>query len=216
MPEFADESWNSAPGMTRNHATAGDTQLFVRFSMEPRQDAEASTQEGRPIFKDVEYVEIAAPGDKSNIIHKPVTDDLRRRFRAQYNDWKSGNVDAVTGTPLSEWPAVTRSTVEELAYFKVRTVEQLAGMTDANLQKLGHGYLVLREKARDLITKAKEDAPLLRMRAELQDRDNAIATMQLQIKQLGDALQGKGIPVPQTDAAPAKRGRPKKQPEAES
>lgn len=214
--EYADESWNGAPGMRQR---GEPERLFIRFERLPKQNAEKTLAEGRPVFDDVEYIEIAVPGDKSNIVHKPVTDEHRRKYRAQYADWKSGLEGVTSGTPLAEWPAVGRSQVEELLYFKIKTVEQLASVSDGNLQHLGHGYLELRRKAADYLAHAKENQPLLAMRAELASRDNTIATMQEQLLQLGDALQAQrqgGPSVPTVgggdEVPPPKRGpgRPRK------
>jgi hypothetical protein len=208
MAQLADESWNDAPGMRRG---GEPERLFIRFEKLPKQNAERSREAGRPVYEDVEYIEIAVPGDKSNIVHKPVTDEHRRKYRAQYADWKSGQEDAVSGTPLSEWTALGRSQVEELLYFKIRTVEQLASVSDGNLQHLGHGYLELRRKAADYLAAAKDNQPLLAMREELATRDNTIATMQAQLKQLGEALERARAQAAGEDESPKRSpGRPRK------
>jgi hypothetical protein len=173
-----------------HNPNAGAEKLFVRFGLHPRHDEAKSLEEGRPIFEEVEYVEIMVPGDKSNTIHRPVTAADRNRFRAQYQAWKSGaDQDAATGTPLSAWPAVTSAQVAELAHFNCRTVEQLATMSDSNLQGVGP-ILALRQKARDFIEAAKGTAPVQKLRAENDELKGRMSAMQAQLDALV-AAQGK-------------------------
>lgn len=164
-------------------SSADDKRLHVRFHMHPRKDEDRSTKEGRPIFADTEYVEITVPGDKGNQIDRPARDDDRQRFPRQYAAFKSGKGETHNGTPLSEWPQVTRSQVEELAYFRVKTVEQLAELSDGNARNVGP-ILALRQKAKDFLEKAKGGAVESRLRAELDERDSKLAAMQAQIDAL--------------------------------
>lgn len=179
MRGVAEESWTQPQ--------SGDEKLFVRFAMQPVQDDKKSQESGRPVFNDVEYIEIMAPGDRSNIVHRPVRDDDKQRFARQWAAWKSGAGEGVSGTPLKEWPGVTRGQVEELAHFRVHTVEQLAGISDGNMQNVGP-LMALRQRARDYLEQAKGQAPLTQMRAELAQRDNVIETLQRQVRELGELV----------------------------
>ena len=183
MAAVADASWNSAAGMQ----DPGQERLFIKFGMHAVKNEEKSLEAGRPIFEDREFVNIMVPGDKQNVIHREVRPDDKERFSRQYAAWKGGNGDQLVGTPLAEWPAVTRSQVEELAYHGVRTVEQLAAVSDGNASKMGP-IQALRQKARDFVEQAKGNVPLEKMRAELVERDNLIATMRKQLEDQGNAI----------------------------
>jgi hypothetical protein len=157
--------------------------LFVRFSIEAKRNERKSVEEGRPVFDDVEYIEILTPGDKGNSIHRPIREHDKQRFGAQYEAWKKGLTEPVSGTPLSEWPGVTRSQVEMLAFHNCRTVEHLAGLSLSNAQSIGPVQSLV-QRARDYLEKAKGDAPLLKVRAELAERDNRIEALEKQIQAL--------------------------------
>lgn len=161
-------------------------ELRVEFSLVPKKNEDKSKEAGRPIFEDVEYVRIPVPGDKYNTPHKPVGEKERERFRAQYEAWKTNPAEKMQGMPLSEWAGITRSEVEELAYFHVRTVEQLAGLSDGNAKNVGP-ILALRQRAKDFIEKAKEDAPILAMRALLEEEKAQRLALERQLKELVDA-----------------------------
>jgi len=206
--------------------------LYVQFYMHSVQDSAESLIQGRSIFNEVEYVRIRTPGDKSSIIERPLRfgplpGDDNNRFAQEYFMFKQGVADPLIGTPLTEWPQVTSSQVNEMVHFNVRTVEQLATMSDTNAQNFA-GILKLREKAKVFLQNAKDQAPLLQMQNELESRDNQIETMMNQMQEMqGELAALKGMPAPTPIVipdpviippepevpAPKKRGRPRKNPE---
>ena len=127
----------------------GDENLLVRFYMHPAKDKTASAEEGRPIFKEVAYVHIMQPGNKESIIHRKATDMDKQRFAEHFRKFEAReDQEAIDGTPLVEWPGVTRSQAEELKFYNVVTVEQLAGMSDTNTQNFrGMGEMKRRAAA---------------------------------------------------------------------
>lgn len=143
-------------GGANNSRWADDDKLLVRFFLHPSQDAARSVKEGRPCFKDTEFVQIMQPGNKESIVMRPATQTDKQRFHKHYRAFKDRNdSDLLEGTPLDQWPAISRAVVEELKYFNVLTVEQLAGMSDANAQ--GHmGINMLRDKAKTWLDLASD------------------------------------------------------------
>ena len=125
-----------------------------------------SKQEGRPVYEDQEFVTILIPGTRGTSAHEPVNDEHRARWPKEYAAFKEGKELPLEGTPLANWPnsSMTRSRVEELAFFNVRTVEQLAAVDDAAVQRLGMGAWEMRENARKFLDVAKNGtAPLERL-----------------------------------------------------
>lgn len=172
----ADESWMQAAGQLPSASVA------VRFEVLAREDEAATLEKGCPQFRDVEYIEKRVPGDRGNVVHRPITAEDRKEFAVQYEAWKKGLADPTAGSPLKEWPLLTRSQVEVFALNGVKTVEQLAEMSDGNTQMMGAGVLALRSKARDWLEKAKAGSLDLKLRAELDKRDSQIAALQEQLK----------------------------------
>lgn len=187
--------------------------LLIRFSVESKPDKVATAEQGRPIFKDVEYIEKIVPGDRNSRVHTPVTEEIRQQFRRQYEDWKAGREAPKHGTPLTEWAGVSRSQAETLAFSHVKTVEELANVSDSNLQRLGPGYATLRQNARDFLLQAKDSAHLTKLRAE---NDEIRAQLDSTRKQMDEVmaelrlLKGAAATASkQVDEAPAsgRRGR---------
>lgn len=164
----------------------GDEKLFVKFFFHPKHNKKKSVEEGRPIFDDTEYVEIQIPGDKDNIVRRPASTKDKERFPKHYAAFKNKGEEALVGTPLSAVPWITQGGVEELKHFGVHTVEQLAGITDANAQNF-RGVNTLRDQAKTFLEAAAGNAPLIQMQAELEDRDKKISALEIKIENLIDS-----------------------------
>lgn len=175
-----DEVFLDANTLMADRPDAGDEALLVRFHLVPKQDAVATAKEGRPIYRDVEYVTISPPGERFNVPDKRATDYDRRRFRRQYAAFKSGQGETLHGTPLSKWPLMSAAQVEELKYFHVRTVEALATMPDGNIPNVGN-ISHLKKLAVDYLEIAKGQAPAIQLRAELEKRDETLGALQRQM-----------------------------------
>ena len=143
---------------------------------------------GRPIYVDREYIKIVTPGDKDNIPHRPVRPSDIEAYRAQYNRFKAGLSQATTGTPIEQLPGVSKSQVKELAYFNIRTVEQLVQTSDANLSRVGP-YMALRQKAADWLKAARGMAPVNEARAEAERLKDEMKRQAEEIKQLRELLE---------------------------
>ena len=142
--------------------TQGDEYLAVRFYHESKEKKDKSLKAGRPIFEDVVYVEIMQPGNKDNIINRPATEMDKQRFAKHYAMWKArtSNEDhQLVGTPLSEWAGVTRSQANELSFFNVKTVEQLAHMADSNTNNM-MGLGGLKDKAKKYLDSSADQATI--------------------------------------------------------
>ena len=150
---------------------AGDARLHVRFFTKATMNPFRSEIENRAIYEDLEYIEIWIPGDKSNINVRPVQLDDKMRFRERYDNWRKG-VTTQIGTPLKLMPFLTESQAEELAYFRITTVEQLAGMADSNLQGM-HGMTDYKNRAQAYLDSQKDAGALLKRIADLEARLNA-------------------------------------------
>ena len=166
----------------------GDEVLLVRFFNHPKQNFQKTAAEGRPIFEDVDYIEIAAPGDKDSVIIRPAFTADKARFPRHFEAYKVRHEDHLEGTPLSAWPLVTRAQVEELAFFHVRTVEALANMSDGDAQKF-MGIQKLQKLARAYLAEAKDKAPIAAMQKELEERDSKISGLETQLQAMDKKMQ---------------------------
>jgi len=145
--------------------------------------------------REIQFVRIQNPGDKLNIIERPVEEEDKRRFPRQFLYFQMKNSEGqVLGTPLADWhkdcpDELNRGQLEELQILKFQSVEQLATASDAQLQKVGMGSTGLREKARLYLTnknKSESTKELEKTRAELDE-------LKAQMAELLAAKKGKKL-----------------------
>jgi hypothetical protein len=165
-----------------NHA---DSRLQVRFYKRPVQQEQESQEAGRPIFKEFDFVHICVAGDTLTEIDTYVLPSHKTRFPQQWANYmnrQGANEPDIVGTPVSEWPIVSKSQAEELRALKFHTVEAIAGASDQQLQRMGMAAgmspYAFRDKAKSFLNLAiasaetdKRDQELNSLREELAKKE---------------------------------------------
>lgn len=163
-----------------------------RFHIEPVQDEAATAAQGRPIFRNEERVQFIMPGSPNQPVFR-VSDEHRERWPDQYAAFRRGEDHSVEGTPLEQWPIMTRAMVLELKAMNVFTVEQCAGLSDMALQKIGRGGYALRERAKAYLDEAEALAFSERLNRENELLNSRIVAQDRQLaeqRELLDRLHG--------------------------
>lgn len=180
-------------------AHGNDSNLFAEFFMKAVEQKAESLAQGRPIFKDVEHIRIIVPGDRTKVVEREVRlhDDAGgglisdvNRFPAQYAAFKAQTEQVVSGTPIVEWPLLTRSQAMELKGMHFHTVEQLAGASDTQLGSF-FGGKELRNKAASWLDTAKGGAEAARVAEENKNLKADIEMLKQQLSELGKTVEGK-------------------------
>ena len=160
----------------------GDDKLTVKFRRVPILNPFKSTQEGRAVFDEKDFITIFTPGSQLTVIDTPITDGFYlQRFGKQYAEWKDGIEAAGSGTPLEHFPFLFNKVAltAELKAMHIHTVEQLSTLPDGAAQKIMGGF-DLRKMAGDWLTSSKskaDDEEKIALKAQLE-------TLQAQMKQL--------------------------------
>ena len=167
-----------------SNLTFGDERLGVQFYNRVVEDVEATLREGRKCFKSREYVRIMVPGDRSNIVDRPVQktgilpSDDTLRFQQQYARFKARQEQPMAeGTPLGLWPLISETLVEEMKYVNIFTVEQLAEINDSFVGKIPRGS-ELKRRAQEFVAAMKDQGLVGKLQTELAERDNRIETLE--------------------------------------
>lgn len=174
-----------------------DSRLSCRFFVMPVQNNFKSEMEGRPIFDDLEMVEIHVPGDKLNVVVAPTREEHKRRFPLQwahYSAKKEGDQRLAGKTPITAWVQLTPAQAEELRWLKFLSVEDVANASDTALQSLkmigGMTPYKLREAAQNYLAAAagkavsqRDQEAIASLRAE---NDTLRAQMQTQAASFED------------------------------
>lgn len=168
-----------------------DSQLWVKFYKSAVHLKGRSEKEGRPIFEDRDFIAIVVPGSADEHVRE-VRDDDKVRFHVQWARYQANQEQVQDGTPVDDWAALTASQREELKHLKVYTVEAVAGLSDAQAQKLGPGYMSLRTKASAFLEQAKDSAAAQRFAAENDALRSELADLREQFKALQSQIDRKG------------------------
>lgn len=169
----------------------------VQERMAPNKDDEALFVEFfRHPIDGKDRIRIRIPGD--NLV-EPVfmaDDYYKARFAAQWQAYSSDRSQFAGQTMLIDCGWVDVGLREHLNYHGIKTVEGLALVSDGNVERLGPGFLALRNKARDEIAarrKAKEydavKAEMEALRAQVSEQTSAmdeIASLRAEIAALKD------------------------------
>ena len=163
-----------------------DEQLLVKFYLEPMQDHTKSAELGRAVFKDVEFVDIRVPGSRDSVARPARPADIAR-FPRHYDAFKKRIDMPVEGTPLIEWPLLSRSGVEELAFLGIKTVEQLASVADVHTSSV-RGLASFKRQAQEWLEDAKDDAHVTKLTARLEDAERQLELRDRQLQELSSRL----------------------------
>ena len=175
-----------------------DDRLSVKFYKKTLKDEFKSKLENRPIFYEADFVKIHVPGSQLFDIDTFVNDTHKQRFPRQwahYLNTQKVEGSLTLGTPIAEWPLISRSMAEELKAVGFHTVDSIATASDAQLQSIGmkagmqpHAF---REKAQRWLQQAKQGASVESdaaekeaLKAENAATKEALAQLQAQMAEL--------------------------------
>lgn len=179
---------NGAYTRTESFAPNSSAGSYPRFYLDPVQDEVASAQQGRPIFRQLERVEIILPGNPHTRPVANVTEEHRQRWPREYGAFREGVEVSPDGTPLEEWPILNRAQVAELKHLGIKTVEHVAALDDHAMQRIGMGGRVLRDKALAYLDDAANVAMNERLSKENDDLKARLSALENQNAELGQLM----------------------------
>jgi hypothetical protein len=173
-------------GGSYNVSHGDDRGLIVHFEKRAIEDTEESNKQGRPIFRDRDFVIINIAGDQTRVIERPVDLDGNGRvppdnvrFPRQWAAFQAQNEQTQDGTPITEWPPISKSQAAELKAMHIHTVEALAAVADSNLKWMGARDM--QKKAQAWLSQASDGAGVSKLVAENASLRNELEAIKAQI-----------------------------------
>ena len=193
-----------AQAFTKSKRLAADATMPIRFYMGAELDEKRSKLEGRPIYNDAPFIEIFIPGDKDNVVRRKVWDEPgvensdTARWPKQWAAFKAGQEQVSSGTPIDKLPGITEGQCRELAFFHVRTIEHLAGLSDEHASR-SMGLVALKQRAQAWLDAAAGNAPLEAAKAALEEERTQRLALEDRLAALeraagGEVKRGPGRP----------------------
>jgi hypothetical protein len=144
---------------------------------------------GRPVFKTIDYIKKFVPGDATNIVDREVRPEDLEEFSREWEAYQKNQSQDTLGTPLEMLPGLSPARIEEFKAFPkapVRTVEELAGLSDVYVQ--GFQCSAERDRARTWLLAMEKQAPMAALEAEVAKKDAELAQVRDRLAQLEAAL----------------------------
>lgn len=184
--------------------------LAVFFHTESKRDNYQSTLQNRPVFVEETRITKLVPGDTTLVVTREIRtteqEDDRVNYPVEWQRFLQKKEAVAPGTPIDLWPELKGNQVAELKALHITTIDQLAGLSDGQGQKI-MGFNDLRKKARAFLSAASEASMLTQIRGEMEkamaEKDTQISELTAMVKKLLES-QGAGSTVKRG------RGRPPK------
>lgn len=161
--------------------------------------------------REVDWIEYCAPG----MAHIATTRDAVKRLQKNgrlwemlsphYDAWKKNQEAPANGIPLAAWAGVTSAQAEVLKAQGIRSVEDVAAISDSMINRVNlPGVRALKEAAQRFL--AAQDN--VKVEKALQEKDQQIADLQAKLENLAEMMAARL----DADEAPKRGpGRPRKE-----
>lgn len=148
----------------------GDHEYHAEFTLEKVPNFDGTD------YTEVPHLRLQAPGNTKAIYHQPVRMESApgrpsdpERFPREWAAFQAGH-SIESGTSIYNWDGVTASDARRFDLNGIKTVEQLAHVSDANLAGLGVGAMALRDKARAYLAGGTTETVLRQQLGEQADQ----------------------------------------------
>jgi hypothetical protein len=94
------------------------------------------------------YILIVSPGQNKSEVRRPVQEKDKRTYKDAWKAFEANKEASLDGTPIEMLPGITEHQIKHYRYLNIYTTQQLASVSDGNLQNLGTGAMAARENAR--------------------------------------------------------------------
>lgn len=140
---------------------------FVEFFRGSKLNGVRSQAEGRPVYDPVDMLKLIHPGERDVHILE-VRDEHKWQFPRQWAAYEAGqSKEAQSGTPISTLYPNEPELVRQFQALHIYTAEQMAGLTEQGISRLGMGGRAHVERAQKFLEHASKMAGASKLQAEL-------------------------------------------------
>lgn len=159
-----------------------DRPAYVRFERVPVEDKAETLKQGHYVAKDVDYALITPPYSR-DVVRIKVTQWMLNLAQDQQNDrippawveaykeayirFQNGQEQPLVGTAIRGWGVISPAQQETLIRMNILTVEDLAGINDEGIRRIGMGGTDLKNKAKAWLAQLQDKGPLTHENAAL-------------------------------------------------
>lgn len=164
---------------------------FVQFFIREMKDEARSISLGRYVPRELEMIRIYIPGDNKQVAERRARPEDKIKYRAQYDAFKKlENQEIPEGhLALEYWTVLSRAQIYDLKSLNIFTVQQLAGVPDEALGRIGIGARQLRKHAQVFLETAAKGVVPAQLVAENETLRNQVTLLTEQIAGISRKLE---------------------------
>lgn len=148
-----------------------DRPPYASFEMRAVEDRDLTVKRGMYMTKDVAFAVIIPPGSKDRVERKAeewiadlelrVSEDRFKpewlsQIKARYTEWINHREAPIDGTAIGNWPILSPSQRKACETYNIRTVEELANLSEEGMANLGMGSRALKDQAKSWLIAAND------------------------------------------------------------
>lgn len=130
------------------------------------------------------FVKMHPAGERLNVIDRPVKEEDKHRFPAQWNAFLQNRTQVPEGTPIDLLFPNNPAVADNLKAMNVYTIQQLAKLSSNAIDTIGMGARDWINKAVQYLDSAQSGAAFLELRSEVEKKDQEIKLLRRQVEKL--------------------------------
>lgn len=184
LPRPTGIDWGNADRSYGQVKFGDDSQQVVMFYTRSVFNSAKSAQVGARQYENQTWVKMHPPGERLNVIDRPVSDHDKRRFPHQWNMFLQNKTQVPEGTPIDLLFPNNPAVADNLKAFGVHTIQQCANLSDNAMQTIGMGSTEWKNMATKYLESASSGTAFLKLQSEVQQKEQQIRILQRQFEQL--------------------------------
>jgi hypothetical protein len=161
---------------------------YVKFYPKWVRNNFLSKQEGKEIGEYRDYLMVICPGQPKSEVHREVKEQDKREYAGEWNAYKAGKEQRISGTPIELLPGLDKGRADSLKTVYIYTIEQLAEASEPAMRAIGMGAMELVNRAKAYMQ--KNTAEVSSLKAENSELRGMIETLRAQVEALGKPNKG--------------------------
>lgn len=162
----------------------GDSGMVVMFYLHPVLNPARSNELGSSQYDDVVFVRIHPPGERLNIIDRKATDNDKRRFPIQWQQFMQNRPQTNNGVPIDLLFPAQPSISAALKASGVHTIEQCSELSAHAIETIGMGCQNWVNDAKRYLEVANKGVKASQLKAAMEERDRENASLKNKIELL--------------------------------
>jgi len=151
---------------------------YVKFYRQWVRNNFKSEQQGIEVGEHQDFIMIVSPGQSKTEVRRKASDADKHLYAQEFSAYEQGKEMQMSGTPIELLPGLAAGMADALKALYIYTIEQMAGLPDLSLQKIGMGGNEIRKRAKDYLAKGS---------AETEDLRRQVAELKADLERLREA-----------------------------